>query len=86
VAEYVGVIAVVGAVMLSLLVVRPYVVKGRDPVGAVPYVVRLLGQQVRQLDPPPRVAPARPRKPVKRRPRPAKPLVVVDLPEWWIRR
>lgn len=84
--DYIGVIAAVGMVMLGLLVVRPYVVQKRDPVGAIPYVVRVLGQQTRQLDPPKKMVPARPRKPAKRRPRPAKPKVVAQLPEWWTRR
>jgi hypothetical protein len=83
--DYIGIIATVGVMMLGLLVVRPHVIRGRDPVGAVPYVVRLLGEQVRQL-PTARTAPVRPRPPVKRRPRPAKPRVVAQLPEWWVRR
>lgn len=84
-AEYLGVILTVGLVMLGLLVVRPYVARQRDPVGAIPYVVRLLGQQTRQLDPP-RTTAARPRRPAKRLPRRVKPRVVVHLPEWWVRR
>ena len=84
--EYVGAITVVGLIMLSLLVVRPYVAKRHDPVGAIPYVVRILGQQTRLLDPPKAAPAARPRKPTKRRARPPRPRVVIELPEWWLRR
>lgn len=86
VVEYIGAITAVGLLMLSLIVVKEYVVRGRDPVGAVPYVVRILGEQTRALDPPKKVAPVRPRKPAKGRPRPPKPRVIAEIPEWWIRR
>jgi hypothetical protein len=86
VVEYIGAITAVGLMMLSLLAVKQYVVRGRDPVGAVPYVVRILGDQTKALDPPKKVVPARPRKPAKRRPRPPKPRVIVEIPEWWMRR
>lgn len=84
--EYIGAIAAVGLLMLSLIVVKQYVVKGRDPVGAVPYVVRILGEQTKTLDPPRKVVPARPRKPAKRRARPPKQRVSVEIPEWWMKR
>lgn len=86
VVEYIGAIAAVGLLMLSLIVVKQYVVRGRDPVGAVPYVVRILGEQTRALDPPKKVTPARPRKPAKRRPGPPQPAVIVEIPEWWMKR
>jgi hypothetical protein len=84
--EYVAAIVGVGLVMLGLLVVRPYVVPRKDPVGAVPYVVRLLGSQARRLDPPrARAAPKDTRRPRPRRTRPHRPRVVVKLPEWLVR-
>ena len=85
VVEYLGAVAAVGLVMLGLLVVRPYAVPRRDPVGAVPYVVRLLGHQARRLDPPrARAAPTKVRRTNRRSPR-RRPPLVVDLPEWLVR-
>lgn len=83
--EYVAAIAGVGLVMLGLLVVRPYVVPRKDPVGAVPYVVRLLGAQARPLEPR-RATPAPRRHSVKRRRGSPRPRVVVKLPEWLVGR
>ncbi|MDX6646083.1 MAG: hypothetical protein QOK40_1810 [Miltoncostaeaceae bacterium] len=81
VAEYLGLIAAVAAVVAGLLVLRPHVVSRRPPVRPLAPFVRILGE----LAPPspPRAAPRRPAppgRPAPRRPRPAP--LVVPLPTW----
>jgi hypothetical protein len=85
--DYLAVIAVVGIVFATLLVLRPQRVGPKSPVDVIPPIVRLLGHPVQSLDPTPAVSRpptprTKPRRPPTVRPPVNEPAVVL-LPEWW---
>jgi hypothetical protein len=88
-ADYLGIIAVIGIMMVGLVAVRPTRVGPKAPVDVIPPIVRLLGHPVDNLNPrPPPSHPKRPRPPRPPRPRPQRPgsePSTIPLPEWWSR-
>jgi len=82
VAEYVGLVAAVAAVVGGLLVLRPHTISRTPPVRPLAPFVRILAELASPAPPrPPTAHPARARRPVPRRPA-AGPLVVA-LPRWF---